>query len=98
MKTSDQLFDVVAVNLKDNTVRFFGEGETYQNADAIVKMAVMRRGLDEEFYAVVAAGSYKEGDKWHGGVAKDPNPRDPEDTIQLIGGTYYPIGPRGLDR
>lgn len=59
-----ELYDVVAVNMETNRVRFMAEGKTLRNAEAIVSMAVMRRGVDEEFYAEVPAGSYKEGDVW----------------------------------
>lgn len=61
---SDQLFDVVAVNIETGIVRMMAEGKTQPNAEAVVKMAIMRRGLDEEFYAEVPAGSHKEGDNY----------------------------------
>jgi len=63
-----ELYDVVAVNLETNKetnkVRFMAQGKTLPNAEAIVSMAVMRRGLDEEFFAEVPAGKYQEGDSW----------------------------------
>lgn len=62
----DALFDVVAVGLKTNKVRMMAEGKTARNAEAIVNMAVMRRGVDEEFFSEVPAGRYKEGDEWRG--------------------------------
>jgi len=62
----DTRFDVVAVNLFTNKVSFFGERKDYQNAEAIVKIAVMRRGLDEEFYAITPAGMYQEGETYRG--------------------------------
>jgi hypothetical protein len=31
-----------------------------------VTMAVMRRGVEEEFYSKVPAGAYHEGDEWTG--------------------------------
>ena len=49
----EQLFDVIAVNIETGAERFFGEGKTKANAEAIVNMAIMRRGVDEEFYKVV---------------------------------------------
>ena len=58
--------DVVAVDLVTNTVRMMAENKTESNADAIVNMAVMRRGVDEEFFAVVPHGKYAAGDKWIG--------------------------------
>ena len=62
----EKLYDVVAVDLKTNTVRMMAEKKTLKNAEAIVTMAVMRRGVKEEFFAEVKAGAYKEGDIWKG--------------------------------
>ena len=36
----------------------------YDNADAYMHRAIIRRGVETEFYAVVPAGSYKDGDVW----------------------------------
>ena len=41
------LYDVVGVNIETNEVRVLENGKTKPNAEAIVAMAVMRRGLDE---------------------------------------------------
>jgi len=62
------LFDVVAVNMKSNKVRFMAKGKTLHNAEATEKMAIMRHGVDEEFFATVPIGKYKEGDEWKGGA------------------------------
>ena len=59
-----QLYDVVAVSLTTEKVRLIAEDKTERNAEAIVNMAVMRRGVEEEFFTEVRAGTYKEGDKW----------------------------------
>lgn len=59
-----KLYDVIAVNLTTHKIRMFGENKTLDNAEAIVAMAVMRRGVDEEFYKEVPAGKYKEGDTY----------------------------------
>lgn len=59
---TEQLVDVIAVNLETSKIRMFGENKTMRNADAIIKMAVARRGCDEEFYTEAPAGKYKEGD------------------------------------
>jgi hypothetical protein len=40
----DEMFDVVAVNLDTDKVRFIAQNKTLRNAEAIVSMAVMRRG------------------------------------------------------
>lgn len=58
--------DVVAVNLETNKVRLIAESKTERNAEAIETMAVMRRGVEEEFFSVVNHGAYKEGDDWKG--------------------------------
>ena len=59
-------YDVFAVNIETGTIRFFGQNKTKANAQAIVTMAVYRRGCDEEFYAIAPAGQYKDGDTWQG--------------------------------
>ena len=46
----EKLFDVVATNIKTGAKRFIAQDKTEGNADAIVNMAVMRRGVDEEFF------------------------------------------------
>lgn len=46
-------FDVEAVNIKTGARRNLAEKTTKDNADAIVKMAVARRGVDKEFYEAV---------------------------------------------
>ena len=56
------MYDVVAVNVDTNKVRLMAQNKTLPNAEAIVKMAIMRRGVDEEFYAEVPSGKYKGGD------------------------------------
>lgn len=47
---SDPLFDVVAVNIKTRAERFIAEAKSERTAEAIVNMAVTRRGVDEEFF------------------------------------------------
>ena len=61
------MFDVVAVTIKTRKVRLLAENKTERNAEAVVKMAVMRRGVEEEFYTEVPAGKYKDGDTYHSG-------------------------------
>jgi len=74
-----QLFDVVAVNYltKPATVRVMDRGMTARNADAYVTMAVIRRGVDYEFFAEVPAGLYSDGDVWAG---KDGQEQEEEQT------------------
>lgn len=63
MSTSPELFDVVSVSIATSKVTaLFGERKTLKNAEAIVKMAVGRRGVEEEFYAEVPTGKLKVGD------------------------------------
>ena len=61
---NEALWDVVAVNVDSRKVRMIAEGKSAKNAEAIVMMAVSRRGVEEEFFAEVEAGMYAEGDRW----------------------------------
>lgn len=56
--------DVVAVNLETRNVRIISANKTRENAEAIVSMAVARRGVEEEFFTIVPSGTYKNGDRW----------------------------------
>ena len=51
------MFDVIAVNLTTGKKRHIATDKTERNAEAIVEMAVMRRGVDEEFFTTVPAGT-----------------------------------------
>lgn len=55
-------YDVIAVNINTNKVRVIASDKTAKNAEAIIKMAVMRRGVDEEFFVEVPHGAYKDTD------------------------------------
>lgn len=98
---NDKLYDVIAVNVKTNKVRFLATEKDHANADAIVKTAIARRGLEEEFFTETIHGQYAEGDDYAG--KDDVRPYEPETVgdeetgrIQRIGDTWYPVGPRGL--
>lgn len=52
----EPLFDVVAVNIKTLAERFLDRNRTKEDAEAIVKIAVIRRGVEEEFFRTVPAG------------------------------------------
>ena len=54
--------DVVAVNLETKKVRIIAADKNERNAEAIINMAVMRRGVETEFYTTVEAGRYHDGD------------------------------------
>lgn len=58
------MFDVIAVSIKTGKVRLMAENKSERNADAIVMMAVARRGVDEEFFTEVPAGKFKDGDTY----------------------------------
>lgn len=60
------MFDVVAVNIDTHKVRILTTNKTRADAEAIVKMAAMRRGVVEEFFAEVPHRKYSDGDKWRG--------------------------------
>lgn len=51
-----KLYNVVATNIKTGEKRMLAENKTEDNAEAIVSMAVMRRGVDEEFFKVEPVG------------------------------------------
>lgn len=57
-------YDVIAVSLKDNRTRVISTNKSLRNAEAIRDMAVIRRGVDEEFFVEVPAGMYDEGDQY----------------------------------
>lgn len=61
---SDQFFDVVAVDMSTGAVSVIEKGKSQTDADAIVYMAVKRRGVEEEFFVSVESGKYKDGDYW----------------------------------
>ena len=61
-KTKTELYDVVAVNMDTNKVRIIAKDKTLPTAEAIIRMAVLRRGVEDEFYAEVPSGKFKEGD------------------------------------
>ena len=60
------MFDVVAVDLKTLKVRLIAENKTERDANAIEEMAVIRRGVKQEFFSAVKHGAYKEGQQWDG--------------------------------
>lgn len=68
---SAPLYDVVGVSLNGSrspkgTVRIMATRETREEAEAFINMAVMRRGVEEEFFAKVPTGMYQDGDVWAG--------------------------------
>ncbi len=55
-RTTDR-FDVIATNIATGARRILERNKDESNAEAIVRMAVMRRGVESEFYSVVPARS-----------------------------------------
>jgi hypothetical protein len=59
------MFDVIEVSIDSGKILgFMTENKTEKNAEAVVQMAVYRRGVENSFYAVVEAGKYKIGDTY----------------------------------
>ncbi len=54
--------DVVEVNFTTKAVRVIATNKSARNADAIVNMAVMRRGIEEGYYTTTPAGRFQDGD------------------------------------
>ena len=59
---AEQLFDVFAVEIPGNKVLWVERDRTERNADAIVRMAIMRQGVEDRFFAVVQAGRLRVDD------------------------------------
>lgn len=57
------LFDVIEVETAaPHRVRVLAANKTEENAEAIVRMAVMRRGVEHHFFTAAPPGKYKDGD------------------------------------
>lgn len=57
------MFDVVEVQIKaPHTVRVIATNKSERNAEAIISMAIMRRGVEHHFFKTVPAGTMKDGD------------------------------------
>jgi hypothetical protein len=61
-------YDVLSVDQKTNVVTVIAEDKTLRNAEAIVEMAVIRRGVESEIFIEVAAGNYKTGEQYEGQI------------------------------
>jgi hypothetical protein len=42
--------DVIAVEIATGNERIIGEASTERDAEAIIKFAIMRRGVDDEYF------------------------------------------------
>ena len=59
--------DVLAVTIAaPHTVRIIARERSMSSAEAVINMAVYRRGVDTEFYVTVPNGTYREGERWIG--------------------------------
>ncbi len=60
------MYDVLAIGLRTREVRVLERNLSLLNAEAVVALAIMRRGVEEEFYATATSGLYEDGDIWFG--------------------------------
>ena len=62
-QTTPNRFDVWSVDIETGKCELLMAGnKDARNAEAVVSMAVMRRGCETHFYATVPHGSHKSGD------------------------------------
>ena len=59
-------FTMPAIVDRGTVVAVMAQDKSERNAEAIVHMAVQRRGVADSIYGAVPAGSYTVGDEWHG--------------------------------
>lgn len=55
-------FDIIEVDIFSLKIKMMGENKSAKNAEAIERMALMRRGTDANFFTTVPSGKYKDGD------------------------------------
>jgi hypothetical protein len=57
------MFDVIEVEIEvPHRIRVLDRSKSEANAEAIVKFAVWRRGVESHFYKTVPAGQFNDGD------------------------------------
>ncbi len=61
------LYDVLEVDLRTMTVTLMGKSKSAENAEAIEKMAIMRRATDDNFFVTVPTGLFRDGDVYRAG-------------------------------
>ena len=70
--------DVLAVTIAvPHAIRIMARQKSPDNAEAFINMAVLRRGVDTEFYVMVPDGTYEEGEKWIGRKLPATSPQTP---------------------
>lgn len=58
-------FDVIAVGIASHVVRLLATDKKKSQAEAVIDMAVRRRGVDTEFYTMAPLGAYRDGDRYY---------------------------------
>jgi hypothetical protein len=59
------MYDVIEIQTAaPHSVRVLAINKDQKNAEAIVALSIIRRGLDGKFYSIETAGKYKDGDAW----------------------------------
>lgn len=56
LTVTEPLYDVIAVNIASLKERYLASNKTAVDAQATIEMAVIRRGVDVEFYKMVPTG------------------------------------------
>lgn len=54
--------DVVAVSFEGSRVLWVEQNKTERNAEAIIKMAVIRQGVEDRYFTTAPPNKYKAGD------------------------------------
>lgn len=61
---AEAMFDVIEIDLDTKKVRMMGGPESKPNALAILRMAIGRRGNDNNTFTTVPTGKYADGDTY----------------------------------
>lgn len=61
------VFDVLEVSISTGKITVMGKEKDARNADAIERMAVMRRMNDDNYFITVPTGDYKDADIYAAG-------------------------------
>lgn len=56
------MLDVIEVEFGTHKVRIIDRNKSERNAEAVVEMAVIRRGVENSFFTTCPAGKYSDGD------------------------------------
>lgn len=60
-----KLYDVIEVEMeKPHKVRLIDQSKSLKQADAIIHMAVARRGVEDHFFTTVRPDQYKDGEPY----------------------------------